>query len=163
MQPAACLTAACIAATYRLFASAPRGPAGTVSGAWSPSKAPALHVAVHCPACSWNLQTAAARQEIARTHKALTDIQANISKVRLSVAAEDVAFQVAAEAAQLEQRLEQQVQDLLRRLGQREQQLQGLLQERQQDEQQTKVSNKHDEVLPAQAASTTMKLFVRSS
>jgi hypothetical protein len=91
------------------------------------------------PACSWNQQTAAARQEVARTHKALKDIQSNISTVQSSVAAEDAALKAAAEAAQLEQQLEQQVQELLQGLQQRQQALELQLKEKQLHEQQLKV------------------------
>ena len=89
--------------------------------------------------CSWNKETAAARQEVARTHKALKDIQSNISKVQCSMAAENAAFKAAAEAAQLEQQLEQQLQELMRGLQQRQQHLGQQLQERQQEEQQLEV------------------------
>jgi predicted transcriptional regulator len=87
----------------------------------------------------WNQETAAARQEIARTQKALKDIQTNIHKVQSSVAAEDAAFKAAAEAAQLEQQLEQQVQELLQGLQQRQEQLGQQLQDRQLEEQKLEV------------------------
>lgn len=98
-----------------------------------------LQINVTAPACSWNQETAAARQEITRTHKALKDIQSNISKVQSSVAAENAAFKAAAEAAQLEQQLEQQVQELMSGLQRRQRQLGQQLQEQQEEEQQLEV------------------------
>lgn len=98
-----------------------------------------LHNIATVPACSWNQETAAARQEITRTHKALKDIQSNVSKVQSSVAAENAAFKAAAEAALLEQQLEHQVQELMCGLQQRQQQLGQQLQERQQEEQRLEV------------------------
>lgn len=102
-------------------------------------------------ACSWNHETAAARQEVARTHKALKDIQGNIDKVQSSVAAEDAALKAAAEAAQLEQQLEQQVQELLRGLQQRQELLDHELQDRQREEQRVEVSWSAARKLPAVA------------
>jgi chromosome segregation ATPase len=100
---------------------------------------------------SWNQETAAARQEVARTHKALKDIQSNIDKVQSSVAAEDAALKAAAEAAQLEQQLEQQVQELLRGLQLRQGLLEQELQDRQQEEQRLEVSRSAASKLPAVA------------
>jgi hypothetical protein len=90
--------------------------------------------------CSWNQETATARQEITRTHKALQDIQSNIKKVQASVASEDAAFKAAAEAAQLEAQLEQQLQELMAALQQRQQQLGRQLLERQAAEQELQAS-----------------------
>lgn len=76
---------------------------------------------------------------MSRTHKALKDIQGNITKVQSSVACEGAALAAAAEAAALEQQLEQQVLDVLVGLRQRQQQLEVELQDAQAEEQQLKV------------------------
>lgn len=102
-------------------------------------------------ACSWNNETAAARQEVARTHKALKDIQGNINIVQSSVATEDAALKAAAEAAQLEQQLEQHVQELLRGLQQRQELLDHELQDRQREGQRLQVSWSAASKLPAVA------------
>lgn len=65
------------------------------------------------PVCSWNEKTAAARQEVVRTRRALKDIQGNISKVQATVAADEAAVQASLTAARLESELETVLEQLV--------------------------------------------------
>lgn len=119
------------------------------SGACRVSGSRLLHVSLLAPRCvaaatllpwcSWDQGTAAARQEITRTYKALKDIHSNITQVQSSVSAADSALKAAAEAAQLERELEQQLQKLILGLQQQQQDLQAQLEARQLAEQQLEV------------------------
>jgi hypothetical protein len=62
--------------------------------------------------CSWNQETTAARQEVARTRRALKDIQANIAHVQAAAAADESALEAATAAARLDDELEQQLERL---------------------------------------------------
>jgi Skp family chaperone for outer membrane proteins len=144
-----CLLTAADGVTCNIVAlSLPKPPNNSCRAVSLPLQTLSSHFAAAAALCicptpntldSWNQETATARQEIARTQKALKDIQTNIHKVQSSVAAEDTAFKAAAEAAQLEQQLEQQVQELLQGLQQRQEQLVQQLQDRRHEEQQLQV------------------------
>lgn len=91
--------------------------------------------------CSWNQETAAARQEILRTKRALTDIDSNIKEIQGSIASTSAALQAATKAAQLEQQLEQHLEELWLGMQQQEQQLHSHLQDNKTSEQVLKVRN----------------------
>ncbi|WIA31127.1 hypothetical protein OEZ86_001148 [Tetradesmus obliquus] len=74
---------------------------------------------------SWNQETTAARQEVARTRRALKDIQANIAHVQAAVAADASALEAAAAAARLDVGLEQQLERLTAAMLQQQAALQG--------------------------------------
>lgn len=97
------------------------------------------NICCHFLYCSWNQETTAARQEVARTRRALKDIQTNIAHVQAAAAADASALEAALAAAQLDAELEQQLERLAAALLQQQAALQRQVAEAQQQEQDLQV------------------------